>query len=203
MFILQANKNELLVKHREMITSGSVNVHKAKFYFDDCWSGFERTAVFKAGKNSVSVLLDNTNICMIPWEVLAKHDEELYIGVYGAKEDVVLPTIWAKSVKIALGVTTGDEPEPPTPDIWQQKLDAKADTVMLSETGDIELYSGEKLISSTNMRSLYSFGHGFKQDRGDVSVNMASKENEDKSLPISAASVEATVGNIKILLQRI
>lgn len=204
MFILQASKNNLVVKHREMITSGSVNVYKVKFYFDECWSGFYRKAVFKAGKVSVSVVLDNTNICTIPWEVLEKHNDDLYIGVYGTRNgDIVLPTIWAKAETIKLGTTTSDEPEPPTPDIWEQKLDAKADTLNYDENGELGLYSQDKLLSSVNIPPIYKFGHGLKQDGREISVDMASKDKEDKSLPISAAAVESTVGNIEILLQRI
>lgn len=138
MFILQANKNELLVKHREMITSGSVNVHKAKFYFDECWDGFARTAVFKTVNKSISVILDSENICMIPYEVLEKDKVDLYIGVYGTKgEDIVLPTIWAFATKIVLGVDIGEEPTPPTPDIWEQILDRIPEPMTAEELREI------------------------------------------------------------------
>ena len=49
----------------------------------------------------------------------------------------------------------------------------------------------------------YEFGHGLKKEGGTVSVDMASDENPDKTLPVSAAAVEAAVGNIEILLQTI
>lgn len=204
MFILQASKNNLVVKHREMITSGSVNVYKVKFYFDECWNGFYRTAVFKAGKVSISVVLTNDNICIIPWEVLDKPNEDLYIGVYGTKdEDIVLPTIWTKAEHVQLGTTTGDEPGPPTPDIWQQKLDAKADTLNYDDNGELGLYSQDKLLSAVNIPPIYKFGHGLKQEGREISVDMANKESEDRSLPISAAEVDIAVGNIEILLKRI
>lgn len=138
MFILQANKNELLVKHREMITSGSVNVHKAKFYFNECWDGFARTAVFKAGNKSISVILNSENVCMIPYEVLEKDKVDLYIGVYGTKgEDIVLPTIWAFATKIVLGVDIGEAPTPPTPDIWEQILDKIPEAMTAEELREI------------------------------------------------------------------
>ena len=49
----------------------------------------------------------------------------------------------------------------------------------------------------------YQFGHGLKQEGVNVSVDMSSDDNPDKSLPISAASVEAAVGNIEVLLKTI
>lgn len=52
--------------------------------------------MFRAGGTAISVLLDNTNECTIPWEVLAKPGHRLEAGVYGTRDGaVVLPTIWA------------------------------------------------------------------------------------------------------------
>ena len=48
MFILQANKNKLAVLEREPVTSGSVNVYRARFEFSDDWEGLTRKAVFRA-----------------------------------------------------------------------------------------------------------------------------------------------------------
>lgn len=58
MFILNANKNQLTVRQREPVTSGSVNVYTARFEFSPDWQGLTRKAVFKAGSESRTVLLD-------------------------------------------------------------------------------------------------------------------------------------------------
>ena len=57
MFILYANKNMLSLRQREPVTSGSVNVYSVLFEFSDDWDGLARTAVFRAGQESRSILL--------------------------------------------------------------------------------------------------------------------------------------------------
>lgn len=49
----------------------------------------------------------------------------------------------------------------------------------------------------------YIFGHGLKQSGRNVSVNMYSDGGVDKTLPVSAATVENAVGNIEVLLKSI
>lgn len=54
---------------------------------------------------------------------------------------------------------------------------------------------------SSGSGTAYKFGHGLKTEGNTVFVNMASDDNPDKTLPISAAAVDSTVGNIEILLK--
>lgn len=130
MFILQANKTQLTVRQREPVTSGSVNVYTVRFEFSPDWDGLSRTAVFKAGAESRSMLLGPDNQCEIPWEVLTTGGKQLDAGVYGTKGgDVVLPTIWSSLGKILEGVTTGEEAKPPTPDVYQQIMAAAQEAV--------------------------------------------------------------------------
>lgn len=100
-----------------------------RFEFSDDWDGLTRTAVFRAGDESRSVLLDNSNEALIPWEVLRRPNLQLFCGVYGTRNGgAVLPTIWADMGAIFRGTEPSEEEaQPPTPDIWEQKLDAKAD----------------------------------------------------------------------------
>lgn len=70
MFHLQANKIYLEVCAKEGVTSGSVNVYTVRFSFNSDWDGLDRTAVFHAGDDQISVVLDDSNECQIPWEVL-------------------------------------------------------------------------------------------------------------------------------------
>lgn len=149
MFILYANKNRLAVRKSEIITSGSVNVYDIRFGFSEDWDGLSKTAVFRSGQKTVSVLLSETGACSIPWEVLSKPDLHLEAGVYGTKgEDIVLPTVWADLGAIKPGVIPGDEARPPTPDRWEQELAKKGDALGYTEDGKLGLYAGEKLLSA-------------------------------------------------------
>ena len=110
MFILYANKNMLSLRQREPDTSGSVNVYSVLFEFSDDWDGLARTAVFRAGQESRSILLGPDNQCDIPWEVLGTGGTYLYAGVCGTRGgEVVLPTVFAFLGKISEGATAGEE----------------------------------------------------------------------------------------------
>lgn len=123
MFSLTANKVLLKLNERETVTSGSVNVYTVQFAFSSAWDGLDKTAVFQAGSDVISVVLDESQTCTIPWEVLENPRRTLYAGVYGTKDgNVVLPTIWASLGTIQQGVTTGTNTQPPTPDVYSQIL---------------------------------------------------------------------------------
>lgn len=125
MFILSANKVCLNVEAREPVTSGSVNAYEVQFKFSADWEGLDRTAVFAAGEAQVSVVLDSSNACTIPWEALQSPRRELRAGVYGTKGgEVVLPTVWASLGTIREGCSPGEEAQPPTPDVYGQILAA-------------------------------------------------------------------------------
>lgn len=149
MFILTANKTQLTLRSREPLTSGSVNVYKARFEFSEEWDGLERTAVFQAGGEPVSVLLDGGGECVIPWEVLAIAGRQLMAGVSGTRGgDIVLPTVWASLGVIQEGAAPGENARPPTPDLWQQALAGKGDRLDYTPDGDLALYAQDKLLSA-------------------------------------------------------
>lgn len=209
MFLLYANKNRLAVRQTETLTSGSVNVYRARFQFSADWNGLTRTAVFKAGDVVVNVLLDESGECVIPHEVLKKPRLELMAGVYGTDGGtVVLPTVWASLRTILEGVKPGEEAQPPTPDLWEQELARKADRMDYTDDGELGLYAGDKLLSAVQVKGgsggpAYKFGHGLKQEGLTVSVNAVDDFTGDNTLPMTAAGVYATVGNIEALLETI
>lgn len=105
-----------------------MNVYTVAFSFDSIWDGLDRTAVFQAGDSKISVILDDTNQCQIPWEVLENPRRTLGVGVYGTRNGtVVLPTVWASLGEIKQGVSLGDNNQPPTPDVYGQILQAAKD----------------------------------------------------------------------------
>lgn len=209
MFILYANKNKLTVRQREPVTSGSVNVYTARFEFSPDWDGLTRKAVFKAGRESRTVLLDESGQCAIPWEVLTSHGQPLMAGVFGTADETALPTTWANLGSILEGVTTGEETKPPTPDLWEQELAGKGDTLGYTETGELGLYARDKLLSSVPVKGggggplAWGIGHGLKLVGGELSVNSVDDFKGDNTLPMTAAGVQAAVGNIEALLATI
>lgn len=149
MFILDAVKNHLSVGKKESVTSGSVNAYTVCFRFSADWNGLSRIAVFQAGCKEVSVLLDSSGECTIPWEVLTEPGRYLMVGVCGKRgERLVLPTIWANLGMVKEGAISGGRVVPPTPELWEQALDRKGDRLDYTEDGELGLFSGEKRLSS-------------------------------------------------------
>lgn len=208
MFVMYADKNKPAVRRRESVTSGSVSVYTARFEFSPDWEGMERVAVFKAGTVSRSILLDETNTCDVPWEVLKTPGVQLRVGVYGTQGgDVVLPTGWADMGKILEGVSLGGDAHPPTPDLWEQELAQKGGALDYDGL-NLSLLSGDKPLSTVQIAGggggpAYRFGHGLKQDGLSISVDAVSNFDGDNTLPMTAAGVQASVGNIEALLATI
>ena len=208
MFVLYADKNQLTVRRKEPVTSGSVNVCTARFEFSSDWAGLTRKAVFKAGKKSRTVRLDESGACGIPWEVLTTHGLPLMAGVFGTRDDTSLPTTWALLGTILEGVPgNGEGARPPTPEVWEQELAGKGDGLEYDGL-NLSLKSGEKTLSTVEIAGggggvMYRFGHGLKQDGVNVSVDAVSDFSGDNTLPMTAAGVQASVGNIEALLATI
>ena len=123
------------------MTSGSVNVYLVQFAFSADWDELDKTAVFRAGDTKISVVLDATNRCQIPWEVLENRGLPLEAGVYGTENGtVVLPTIWATLGTIKEGASPGENTQPPTPDVYSQILAAasKAEQIAQSVRDDAD-----------------------------------------------------------------
>ena len=167
MFVLHVDKNKATVRDsNEIITSGSVNVYTVQFQFSTEWVDLTRVAVFKAGADAKSVLLDDTNQCTIPWEVTIKSRKILYVGVMGTKDGkIVLPTVWEPIGEIKDGTSSAEAAGPPTPSLWEQELARKGDALGITEDGQLGLYAGETLLSHVPM---VSGPPGEKGDNGDT-----------------------------------
>ena len=128
MFVLGVDKTKLAVYQREPVTSGSANVYETRFEFSPDWEGLNRTAVFRAGKESRSVLLNESNVCSVPWEVLVKPNVMLRVGVYGTRDgEIALPTVWASLGIILEGTVLSNDARPPALTLWEQVLAGKQD----------------------------------------------------------------------------
>lgn len=130
MFVIDVKKAKPSVSKSEpLITSGSLNAFSVQFIFNDDWAGMTRFATFRIkGQPIMEVLLDDTDTCDIPWELLVAPGARIQIGAYGIRigEDkhVRLPTVWINLEDISEGVLYGTEGREPTPDIYQQFVDA-------------------------------------------------------------------------------
>lgn len=123
MFVMNVDKNIATISSTEPMTSGSSRVYLVEFYFSPEWDDLQRVAVFRSGETVIDILLDESNICFMPWEVLVDPHVQVDFGVYGTKNgDVVLPTIWASTEVILEGVVTGAEAQPPSPTLYEQLL---------------------------------------------------------------------------------
>ena len=205
MFVLYANKNQLTVRQREPVTSGSVNAYEVRFEFSEDWDGLTRTAVFKGGGETRSVLLGEDGRCVIPWEVLQAPMTPLEAGVRGARGgEIVLPTGWACLGMILRGAAVGENAGPPTPDLWRQELDQKQDKLR-GLPGQVVGFDSKGRAVPTDMPSTdaFEFGHGLKQAGNVVSVDAVDDFSGDNTLPMTAAGVQTVVGNIDVLLSTI
>ena len=124
MIRLSAAKAELAIVENEVVTSGAQRFFACAFALSEDWDGLNRTAVFRAGTRSVSVLLGGDNTAEIPWEVLQTPGITLHIGLYGAGADgLVLPTVWAEIGMIRPGAYPGGDALPPTPGAYDQLVE--------------------------------------------------------------------------------
>lgn len=95
------------VTERETITTGRVGLECA-FSFSDDWNGYSKTAVFRACGAHVNALVTDGK-CFVPADVLAEPNALLWLGVYGTKDELVLPTVWCKIGKIFDGTKPATE----------------------------------------------------------------------------------------------
>lgn len=206
MFILYAKKNILEVKQKETVTSGSVNVYTVQFNFNEDWNGLVKTAVFKVGNNSAAVLLDDSNECTIPWEVLDSPMRPLEIGVYGTKDaEIVLPTIWANAGEVKQGTIVRESTIDPTPSLMDQLLDAvnKKGDGLDYDGFDLKLLSGDNVISSvpliggtggdvvTGVTAFNGRRGNVTPQAGDYTAEMVGALPADTVIPTTAEQVGA------------
>lgn len=153
-FILYAEKGKLTARQREPLVCGSVNTYQVRFEFSGEWRGLARTALFRAGDQTIPVRLDQTGQCTIPWEVLTSRGYMLYAGIYGSRgSEVVLPTTWTTCGYILGGTEIGPGGPTPTPGIYEQILEeaaGKGDT-LARDGDDLTLLSGDRVLSTVTL----------------------------------------------------
>lgn len=119
---LQISGNQIAVLERpDIITSGTVGL-PVVFAFDSGWDNLQKIAVFRAGEKAVALDMKEDALT-VPWEVLEKPKQWLYIGVYGTNADgtLAIPTLWAQVAVIHTGTAPEADParDPALP-VWQE-----------------------------------------------------------------------------------
>lgn len=100
--------------------SESVNYLTAEFNFDSSdWDNTVKTATFRSGVDVYTVLLDESNKCLVPWEVVRAG--KLKVSVYGDGANEYRITADTVEVPVyASGYSEGEESQHPTPSQYEQ-----------------------------------------------------------------------------------
>lgn len=150
-----------LIKEEPLLTSGSVNAFQVEFKFDSEWDNLDKFATFRLqGKSDVyEIWMAESNVVDIPWELLTQTGGSLQVGAYGINNEgeqvVRLPTTWLKVIDISQGVIEGREVEEPTPNIYEQFINAvNSRGNKLKYAGStLSLMSGDEVLDSVDIVS--------------------------------------------------
>ena len=171
-----------LVK-RTLVTSQSQNYVQARFEVrSDDWTA-PITAIFKADNdnNAYSVLLDEDNTCIIPWEVLRNAGTVNVSAFCGDRHTANI----AQFTVVQSGYTEGEMPSEPTPTVYEQILknfEGKQDRLV---AGDGIKINGN-VISAVDAKSAYviALEHGFigSEDEWLASLKGAKGEKGEQGI---------------------
>lgn len=115
-----ASGQRLLPMDKWMPVSGTTGAYTLKILFSEEWESMtEKHAVFRSDAATKSVLIGSDGSCIVPWEPL-QQPGYLDIGIYGVKEGVRYPTVWARRLEIFAGAPEGTAGQAPTETLWEQ-----------------------------------------------------------------------------------
>lgn len=123
---------QLLTVTDDTLVSNSVGIYECEFTFDESWDGFDKTSVWKLNSDDPIEVVITNGKAVIPHEVLVNAGF-LRIGVYGTKDEKVMPTVWLETRKVCLGTPTGSIGTEPTPSIYAQILAVAENAVEVAE----------------------------------------------------------------------
>ena len=169
-----------LVK-RTLVTSQSKNYVQAHFDVrSDDWTA-PITAIFSARNNAYSVLLDENNTCIIPWEVLRNAGTVNVSAFCGDRHTANI----AQFTVVQSGYTEGEMPSEPTPTVYEQilkKFEGKQDRLVACDGIKIN----GNVISAVDAKSAYviALEHGFigSEDEWLASLKGAKGEKGEQGI---------------------
>lgn len=119
----------LMLTSTPVIASGGRNENEVIFSFCPLWNDFEKIAVFYRDKDRVySALLEN-DVCTVPWEVLVNAGD-FFFSVFGTKDGITRTSEIVKYRIVEGAITEATEQSDPTPDIYEQLLEAYSDAML-------------------------------------------------------------------------
>lgn len=119
----------LMLTSTPVIASGGRNENEVIFSFCPLWNDFEKIAVFYRDKDRVySALLEN-DVCTVPWEVLVDAGD-FFFSVFGTKDGITRTSEIVKYRIVEGAITEATEQSDPTPDIYEQLLEAYSDAML-------------------------------------------------------------------------
>lgn len=120
---LFVNGSCIRIEWMDVFVSGASEIYQVHFQFSQEWTDLIKTVTFRTDEESRSIILDQSNVCIVPWEVLEIPVRTLEVGVEGrGPEDIIIPTIWKKLRVIEPGATSSEPGEPPTLDWFDQVM---------------------------------------------------------------------------------
>lgn len=163
------------VVKRTLVTSQSVNYVQAHFDVrSDDWTS-PITAIFRANNNAYSVLLDENNTCIIPWEVLTSAGTVNVSAFCGDRHTSNI----AQFTVVQSGYTESEMPSEPTPTVYEQILknfEGKQDKLF---AGDGIKINGN-VISAVDAKSAYviALEHGFIGSEDEWLASLKGEQGE-------------------------
>lgn len=159
---------------RTLVTSQSKNYVQAHFDVrSDDWTA-PITAIFSARNNAYSVLLDENNTCIIPWEVLTSAGTVNVSAFCGDRHTANI----AQFTVVQSGYTEGEMPSEPTPTVYEQILknfEGKQDRLT---AGDGIKINGNVISADAKSAYVIALEHGFIGSEAEWLASLKGKQGE-------------------------
>ncbi len=156
--------NGQIIAHNNIIAD-SVLFEKISFNFPESWNGYKKTAVFRNGEKTVSVVLDESSElctgedeCYIPYEVIKA--PQFTVSVFGVLGESKATTPQARVKVTESGYAVGDTPIEPTPTEYEQ---------LVNIANEIKLLANDAMRIAKSVRTEADNGkyNGKKGETGD------------------------------------
>lgn len=114
-------KGQQAIVTDDFLVANSVGIYECEFEFDSSWDGYAKNSVWQLNNDEPKESIISSGVAEVPWEVLV-NGGFIRVGVYGTKDEKVMPTVWGEKRKVHLGTPTGSIGTEPTPSIYAQIL---------------------------------------------------------------------------------
>lgn len=147
------------VQETQALYCGSQDVYTCSFTFDTSWERFSKSAVFRVNGKTVTVLLDEENGCILPWELLVRSNigQEIEVGMYGVSADAeILTSVWDSLGAVREGSELGNDAREPSAGVYEQimanvqRVDEKVDNYNTEVQTQVQRAESAAAVSTDN-----------------------------------------------------